>query len=256
MENFKELFFLFKKVIEELIDRKIEYDEFMAIYPKLLLIDNYLDLTGSEVVDLIDMLLLFKEKNYLDLINSETIELVNMIYDSQRMVSSYMVLDKPRIFKDLLLPYNINKCKEVSELYEHMKGFELLFVFLRAILLFNPMMFNKIRKYNSELYELIYNYEKNVDKVRETNDQLISVSSIHLYSLFYFKQNDYGNDYSLLDETINIITEKSDYFLEYCEEEGISIGLNTIYSFFPTFTGLAKLLDEIYKEKKVKKREL
>ena len=258
MDDFKIMFELIKAMYEGMYNKELIYDDFMTIFPKLKMIVKKEFFEGNEVIELINELLLFKEKKLLDRINEETIEFAIKIYYQQPLYAllSQFSLNKNLILRHLLIPYNMNKCEKNNETYSHMSGFEYFFVNIGEYALSHVEYLEIVRKYNNDLYNLILYAGLCSDLVeRKTKEQiLISNIVIHLFSIFYFKQDDYDNDFSLISNVINNIVEKEDYFINYCENEGICILFRTVEDCKNTYRGLIKLLDESYKEEKGKGR--
>ena len=108
--------------------------------------------------------------------------------------------------------------------------------------------YDLLQKYNSELSELVLQYKKNIDlyKTKIKGEIILSMMISHLYSIFYFNQLEYDNDYNTLDLMVNNLINNYQQFINYCYNEGI----------VDNFSKIILEPDEIKKEYSVSKKML
>lgn len=252
MDNFKDSYLIIKLMYEGMSNKKMSYDDFIAIFPKITMIIHKFGVSGYEMIRLIDLLLEFRTNNLLERINNETIDFVNEIYCCQEYGINIVVINKIDILRHLLLPYKLNICEKEDETYAHFSNFECLYTLVDLCITINPRGMESLRKYNIELYETVLRFNKYKYKINK-NNKLAHISIIHLISAFYFKQDEYDKDYSLLDQIIGNISKNEESFKEYCNNEGITLNIKSQNELNNMYRGLINLLDEGYRDKKGKR---
>lgn len=260
MNDFKEMFNLIKSIYDGVYNKELKYEDFMIIFPKLKIINHHHFIDGLDTIQLIDELLKFKNNNMLERITEETVDLIEGIYSFQLYSNGIKVpvLNKLELLKYLILPYNMNKCEIDIDyfLYLHMVKFEILFSTVEEYLtVFGAKHLETLRRYNIDLYNIVLYINKYSEKIIKNikERELVCTSIIRLFSIFYFKQDEYNNDYGFIDGIINNIIENEDYFVDYCDKEGIKTLYLTNDEANSIYRGLIKLLDEGYIEKKKRK---
>ena len=255
MEELEELFKILSAMYEGISHKKLMYDDFMAILPKLKIVRKHLPLNGVELIKLIDELMVFKSKKVLEKIDDETVDLVKKLYYGELQFGILGLLSPTEILKHILLPYRTNTCTKEKEIYIHIAGFEfLLDLMAKTIDKNNKYQQEIIRKNNSELFELLMHYYLCIEKAETTQKTIICSALVNAFGLFYFKQDDYDNDYSLLDSITNNIVENKEIFIDYCDKEGIKELFFTPEDYKSTYTAINKLIDESYNVKKEKRK--
>ena len=251
MENDKEIFNILAAMYEGINKKRLKYDDFIAILPKLNTVRKHIPVGGIELILVIDELMDFREKNLLDQINDETMDLVKKLYFAQTIFDSLGKFPVSSIIKHLLIPYQKNICKKEKETGKHMNDFEVLFSYLGEIIAKDNVWQQEIlRKYNSSLYELLMHFYLCKDRVSEINNVELASAILNMFSVFYFKQDEYDNDYSFLDEFVdNAIFNKRE-FIEYCNQEGIKVFFLNKEDYNNTYRGIIKYIDESYKIRK------
>ena len=245
MANLFEEISKFLKIYNEISEKKLDSKEFITIFPKFSLILNNFTLDIFEMIKLTDVLLEFKNNNQLDKINNETIELIKKITNS-KLYNLEGSLYLPILIKHMLLSFDINKCEKEYDTILHISKFETLLELIT--MRFQKKDYDLLQKYNSELSELVLQYKKNIDlyKTKIKGEIILSMMISHLYSIFYFNQLEYDNDYNKLDLMVNNLINNYQQFINYCYNEGI----------IDNFSKIMLEPDEIKKEYSVSKKML
>ncbi len=251
MDDTRELFNILAAMYEGISHKRLDYNKFMDIFSKLKIVRKHIPIKGLELIIVIDELMDLKEKDLLEQINDETMDLVKRLYFGQSIFNEFGNVPVSNIIKHLLTPYQKNTCKNVRETGRHMDDFEFIFSFLGTIVdKDNVWEQHIIKKYNSSLYELLIHYYKNHERLSKINNELLASAVLNMYSVFYFKQDEYENDYTFLDEFVdNAISNRSE-FLEYCDQEGIKLYYLKAEDVNTTYAGIIKYIDESYKLRK------
>lgn len=245
MTNIFETISKFLNVYNEISEKKLDSKEFITIFPKFSLILNNFTLDIFEMIKLTDVLLEFKNNNQLDKINNETIELIKKITNS-KLYNLEGSLYLPILIKHMLISFDINKCEKEYDTILHISKFETLLELIT--MRFQKKDYDLLQKYNSELSELVLQYKKNIDlyKTKIKGEIILSMMISHLYSIFYFNQLEYDNDYNKLDLMVNNLINNYQQFINYCYNEGI----------IDNFSKIMLEPDEIKKEYSVSKKML
>ena len=245
MVNIFETISKFLNVYNEISEKKLSSQEFITIFPKFSLILNNFSLDILEMIKLTDVLLEFKNNNQLDKINNETIELIKKITNS-KLYNLEGSLYLSILIKHMLISFDINKCEKEYDTILHISRFETLLELIT--MRFQKNDYDLLQKYNSELSELVLQYKKNIDlyKTKIKGEIILSMMISHLYSIFYFNQLEYDNDYNTLDLMVNNLINNYQQFINYCYNEGI----------VDNFSKIILEPDEIKKEYSVSKKML
>ena len=245
MTNIFETISKFLNVYNEISEKKLDSKEFITIFPKFSLILNNFTLDIFEMIKLTDVLLEFKNNNQLDKINNETIELIKKITNS-KLYNLEGSLYLPILIKHMLISFDINKCEKEYDTILHISKFETLLELIT--MRFQKKDYDLLQKYNSELSELVLQYKKNIDlyKTKIKGEIILSMMISHLYSIFYFNQLEYDNDYNKMDLMVNNLINNYQQFINYCYNEGI----------IDNFSKIMLEPDEIKKEYSVSKKML
>lgn len=241
------LLYLYNSVSE----KKLDIEKFRIISSKIQLIIKYFSFEKIEMIGLIDVLVFFQEKNQLERINRETLSFIKKLTDSS--------LYSPIIIKHILLPSYINKCEnEEQELY-HISTFETVLEMMNKFCKMED--YNVLNKYNDRLCELLLHYKKAMDLYTKNIQKEVKLSTIlsHIFSIFYFNEDEYHNDYikltTLYENSINNYQD----IVDYCSYEGISNNFTSVFlteeELQKEYIACKKMIDYIFnnKEKGMKK---
>ena len=256
MDELKNTYKIIKNMYNEITGLDLTYEDFVAIYPKLKMINN-IGVADNENAQMIYFLLDFKKNNLLDRLNLESINLASSIYLTQKMIPGALAGNTfSIILRHLLYPYKLNKCDEHSDVYSHMFSFELFFSLVCGIHKNLSLLF-PVYKYNSELNEMVLRFNKLEGKYGDVlrRNPSLPGAIIHIFSIFYFNQDIYDNDYELLNQIVNNICEDEIAFMKYCEEEDIEILATTKEKIDGAFKGLINMIDIAYTKKREEKRK-
>ena len=209
-------------------NKPLNNDDFLIIFPKIILILNKINIDEVGMVELIDVLLEFKELNKIDQITEESIKIVIKAIKNTK-VNLEGVLYFPLILKHMLLPYQLDKCDEEYNLLLFLSEFDILVESISKV--FEKKDFEVLFKYNQELVKTIIEYKKAQKIYKECpyNQYILSTMISHLVTTFYFNQGNYDNKYDLIVTITKNIVDGYQGFINYCYNEGIYENFTKIY---------------------------
>ena len=248
----------FANILLKLSGKEYSIQDVERILPKLQIVTEILDVSGNEILDIMDLLIDLNNHNLLDCINKESLSFIEFIHNIQ-LLTGATSLNNFDIMKHVFTPYNLNICNEDDEVYTYQSKFELLITILVG-LVSNPITlraFAFLNKYNKELYDLVLLQKKCMMllKKNDLEDNIYETTIIHMCGVFYFCQDKYGKDYRLIEDITKDIIERPDSFQAYCDYTGISNKVMFLGELKQVYSGIIKLLDSAYLRKKEEKRE-
>lgn len=199
----------------EISDEKLSRNDLLPILPKLYLILNKINIDQIELIEIIDILKEFKMYNKLDSITPEAIDLIKRI-TCKDIIDLDGTLYFSTILKHLLLPYNLDICKNNYNLVLFLSEFEIFIELITKTI--NKKDINLLDKYNHELKEIIVQYKecRRIYQQYVINDVILSEMSSHFASMLYFNLDDFDYNYGIIvDIMYNIIDNYKD-FIDYC----------------------------------------
>ena len=248
----------FLNIYSNISEKKITQQEFIDIFPKFALIINYFSLDVIEMIELVDTLVEFKNCHQIAKINEKTVILLKKTTNN-KFYNLEKTLYISRLLKHLLLPFNINKCKEEYDTFLHISTFETLLDLIVNV--FNKEDYNLLQTYNYELSEISLQYKKNRELYKKKiNDEIILYTLMsHIYAIYYFNQEQYGNDYSNLNLLINNTIDNYQQLINYCYAEGISDNFKKIIlekkEIYKEYEVCRKIIDYFFDDKNKEKRK-
>lgn len=245
-------------IISRMLNKKYTESELNVILPKLSMICNKFNIVGTEVIDMIELLINFKKMNRLELVNEESLDFINYVFTFQKMIGMPF-LRYHEIMKHILTPHQLNKCDDEKQVYLYQIKIEFLMAALEGIVAAgnNFRLFLSLGKYNDELYNLSLLMHKCGNKLRDNNvvDRLTVSSLTHMFGVFYFNQEKYNKDSQILEEIVDSMIDNPSQFKSYCENAGVVAVPQTDADWELTYLGIIDILDSAYKKKNEEKRE-
>ena len=215
-----------KIIYDDSINKELHFKELQDIKKELELICPIVVFDEFVLQDIIDTLFYFKNLNLLNTINKESLDLLLQIFYASRddMFDSLNNIYFTRHLRNLLLPFNMNRCDEEYNITNFLNEFDIFINLIKDNC--NTEDYKTLKKYNTNLYEISGHYYEIMNKIEKT--YLFRYSGIkekmqlngvitHLATLVYFSLDKYNYQYDLLDETLNEIFNNIIDFFVICD---------------------------------------
>ena len=208
-----------------LSDKKVDIFDIESIYSKFLLITSIISFDEKETIDLVNILLEFKNNNVLEKINEESMILLSRAMGNIEGFS----LEDSKYFcirlKHLLMPSSLNRpsSEDLDDTVCYLAEFDIM---INNILTeFQKRDYLLLKKYNNELFNIVIEYKKIINEyqsieVTDTryviDDMIIDITFTHLATMLYFMIDECHHDYSLFGKVAHRIIENFQEFLFQC----------------------------------------